>query len=132
VGFTNSVGLGGFSRFINSIRGVGFVGRTGESISRDRLWDGVKDLNAAVGFLRGRPDVEANRIGGIGLSVGGELLLQAAAESDALNAVVSEGAGIRSIREALEASAPEIWLAVAGIFVPAVGPRLGHGESCRV
>ena len=109
MGFTNSVGLGGFSRFINSIRGVGFVGRTGESISRDRLWDGVKDLNAAVGFLRGRPDVEANRIGGIGLSVGGELLLQA--ESDALNAVVSEGAGIRSIREALEASAPEIWLA---------------------
>ncbi len=29
MGFTNSVGLGGFSRFINSIRGVGFVGRTG-------------------------------------------------------------------------------------------------------
>ena len=75
-------------------------------------WAGVRDLNAAVEFLRGRTDVDPNRIGGIGLSVGGELLLQAAAESDALKAVVSEGAGIRSVREALEASGPEKWLAV--------------------
>lgn len=68
-------------------------------------------MNAAVEFLRGRTDVDANRIGGIGLSVGGELLLQAAAESDALKAVVSEGAGIRSVREALETSGPNKWLA---------------------
>ena len=75
-------------------------------------WAGVRDLNTAVEFLRGRTDVDANRIGGIGLSVGGELLLQAAAESDALKAVVSEGAGIRSVREALETSGPNAWLAV--------------------
>jgi fermentation-respiration switch protein FrsA (DUF1100 family) len=70
-------------------------------------WSGVPDLNAAVAFLQGRADVDPNRIGGIGLSVGGELLLQAAVGSDALKAVVSEGAGIRSVREALDASGTE-------------------------
>lgn len=74
-------------------------------------WAGVRDLNAAVEFLRGRIDVDPNRIGGIGLSVGGELLLQAAAESDALKAVVSEGAGIRSVREALVTSGGQKWFA---------------------
>jgi hypothetical protein len=63
-------------------------------------WAGTKDLQAAVGFLHSRPDVDRGRIGGIGLSVGGEMLLQAAAESDDFAAVVSEGAGIRSVREA--------------------------------
>ena len=64
-------------------------------------WAGEKDLRAAVEFLRRRPDVDPERIGGIGLSVGGEMMIEAAAESDGLKAVVSEGAGIRSIRESL-------------------------------
>ena len=38
--------------------------------------DGEKDLIAAVDFLKRRPDVEPGRIGGIGLSVGGETFLQ--------------------------------------------------------
>jgi uncharacterized protein len=72
-------------------------------------WDGEKDLLAAVEFLRRRPDVDPDRIGGLGLSVGGELLLEAAAQTDALKAVVSEGAGIRSYREQREASGPATW-----------------------
>jgi hypothetical protein len=64
-------------------------------------WRGERDLEAAVAFLARRPDVDDGRIGGIGLSVGGEMMLDAAAESDGLKAVVSEGAGIRSINEAL-------------------------------
>ncbi len=72
-------------------------------------WGGTKDLEAAVSFLRTRPDVEPDRIGGIGLSVGGEMLLEFAAESDDLKAVVSEGAGIRSVREAAESSGAEKW-----------------------
>jgi fermentation-respiration switch protein FrsA (DUF1100 family) len=62
-------------------------------------WDSPKDLAAALAFLAGRPDVEEGRIGGIGFSVGGEQMIQAAAENDTLNAVVSEGAGERSWRE---------------------------------
>jgi len=64
-------------------------------------WAGDRDLRAAVAYLQSRPDVDAERIGGIGLSVGGEMMLEAAAESDGLRAVVSEGAGVRSIRESL-------------------------------
>jgi hypothetical protein len=64
-------------------------------------WAGERDVNAAVAFLQSRPDVDPERIGGIGLSVGGEMMIEAAAESQGLRAVVSEGAGIRSIREAL-------------------------------
>ena len=64
-------------------------------------WTGERDVRAAIAFLQRRPDVDRERIGGIGLSVGGEMMLEAASESDGLRAVVSEGAGIRSIREAL-------------------------------
>jgi fermentation-respiration switch protein FrsA (DUF1100 family) len=62
-------------------------------------WEFDKDLEAAAAYLQRRPDVEPHRIGGIGLSVGGEALLQTAAGSDAYDAVVSEGAGVRSVRE---------------------------------
>jgi hypothetical protein len=62
-------------------------------------WGGDRDIDAAVDFLESRPDVDPGRIGGIGLSVGGELMLQAAADNPGLAAVVSEGAGTRSLRE---------------------------------
>ena len=64
-------------------------------------WGATKDVAAGVAFLRARPDVEDGRVGGLGLSVGGEQLLEAAAEGVELRAVVSEGAGSRSIREDL-------------------------------
>jgi uncharacterized protein len=63
-------------------------------------WDeGERDLHAAIDFLGQRPDVEPDRIGGIGLSVGGETFLQAAANSKDVQAVVSEGASARSFGE---------------------------------
>jgi len=73
-------------------------------------WDGDKDVEAAIAFLQGRPEVRPDRIGGIGFSVGGELMLQVAAADDDLKAVVSEGAGIRSHREELELSGVDRWL----------------------
>ena len=47
------------------------------------------------------PRSRPSAIGGLGLSVGGEQMLDAAAENDRLRAVVSEGAGERSVRETL-------------------------------
>ena len=64
-------------------------------------WQGERDIHAAVRFLQGRPDVDPERIGGIGLSVGGEMMIEAAAESTALEAIVSEGASGRSVRDIL-------------------------------
>ena len=65
-------------------------------------WHGERDVHAAVDFLQRQPDVDPQRIGGIGLSVGGEMMIEAAAESDALKAIVSEGGSARSIRDDLE------------------------------
>jgi fermentation-respiration switch protein FrsA (DUF1100 family) len=65
-------------------------------------WAGDRDILGGVDYLRSRPDVDAGRIGGFGFSVGGELLLEAAAKSTGLKALVSEGAGIR-VGEGLEA-----------------------------
>jgi dienelactone hydrolase len=62
-------------------------------------WYGERDLHAALGFLQSRDDVDPERIGGIGRSVGGEMLIGAAAESDAFKAVVSEGGSARSVRD---------------------------------
>jgi hypothetical protein len=65
-------------------------------------WIGDRDLDAAAAFLRSRRDVDAERIGAIGLSVGGEMLIHAAAHSDAFKAIVSEGASGQSMRDGLE------------------------------
>lgn len=69
-------------------------------------WGETKDLDAAVAWLRRQPDVRDGRVGGIGFSVGGEMMLETAAANHDLRAVVSEGAGIRSVREALLHGAP--------------------------
>jgi uncharacterized protein len=75
-------------------------------------WGGHRDVAAAVRFLQNRPDVEQNRIGGIGLSVGGEMMLESAAKSPGLKAVVSEGAGERSVREYFDMTGNDKWLQV--------------------
>ena len=86
--------------------GVLLFDRRGEGMSDGDSnllgWGADKDILAAVEYLQSRPDVDPDRIGGIGLSVGGELMLQAAAESDELAAVVSEGAGSRMFSEMME------------------------------
>jgi hypothetical protein len=74
-------------------------------------WDDVKDIDAAVTWLQSRPDVQEDRIGGMGFSVGGEMMLQAAASNDGLRAVLAEGAGVRSVREDL-LRGPRGWFAL--------------------
>ena len=50
----------------------------------------VQDMLAAVSYLRGRPDVDPERIGAIGCSMGAGVVLGAAAREPALRAVVAE------------------------------------------
>ena len=83
-------------------------------------WGGTPDIHAAVDFLKARPDVDPARIGGIGFSVGGEEMLQAAAENPDIAAVVSEGAGTRQTREQYE----ELGAAI-------LGQRSGAGRQGR-
>src|SRR5215203_6202311 len=56
-------------------------------------WAGDRDLIAGADYLKTRPDVDGDRIGGFGFSVGGEILIEAAAQSADFKAIVSEGAG---------------------------------------
>ena len=56
-------------------------------------WAGDRDLLAGAEFLKTRADVDDSRIGGFGFSVGGEILIEAAAQSTDFKAIVSEGAG---------------------------------------
>ena len=69
-------------------------------------WGGDADVKAAIAYLQRRPDVDPDRIGGIGLSVGGELMIETAAETEELAAVVSEGAGARSTAEDMDHDDP--------------------------
>lgn len=64
-------------------------------------WGSTADVQAGLSFLERQPDVSGARIGGLGLSVGGEQLLETAATDPRLKAVASEGAGERSVRETL-------------------------------
>jgi hypothetical protein len=82
-------------------------------------WETDKDIDAAVAWLQERPDVRDGRVGGIGFSVGGEMMLDAAASNEGLRAVVSEGAGERSVRETL-IRGPRGWPAV-----PTMGVQTG-------
>ena len=91
-------------------------------------WSDAKDIDAAVAWLQRRPDVEGGRIGGIGFSVGGEMLLQAAASNTGLRAVVSEGAGARSVREDL-LRGPQGWLALPGAAIQTAAVAVMSGTA---
>jgi hypothetical protein len=69
-------------------------------------WGGTEDVKAAAAYLQRRPDVQPNRIGGLGLSVGGEMMLDAASNTKSLAAVVSEGAGARMFTEEMDQDLP--------------------------
>src|SRR3954447_5087731 len=66
-------------------------GRSGGR-AMDFGWYGDSDLDAAVSYLRTRTGVAADRIGAVGLSMGGEEAIGAAAADSRIRAVVAEGA----------------------------------------
>jgi fermentation-respiration switch protein FrsA (DUF1100 family) len=93
--------------------GVLLVNRRGEADSEGDPnlfgWEGARDVRAAVAFLETLPEVDEDSIASLGLSVGGEFSVQAAAESTGLSAVISDGAGSRSIKESLELTGGIQW-----------------------
>ena len=77
----------------------------GESGGRamDFGWYGDADIAAATAYLATRPDVDRDRIGVVGLSMGGEEALGATGSNELIRGVVAEGATARS-------AADEAWL----------------------
>ncbi len=62
-------------------------------------WQGTLDVGAAVNFLRSRSEVR--HIGGLGSSMGGEVLLGAASTYPAIEAIAADGATRRCTEELL-------------------------------
>ena len=90
----------GFGVLMIDARGHGDSGGR----AMDFGWHGDADIAAATGFLADRPDVDSQRIGVVGMSMGGEEALGASATNQSIRAVVAEGATARS-------AADEAWLA---------------------
>jgi dienelactone hydrolase len=74
----------------------------------------TEDISAAIKYVEKRPDVDKDKIGGLGLSAGGQVLLQAATENEQLRAVVSDGAGAHTLRDALVIRS---WYLAPGVWV---------------
>lgn len=60
-------------------------------------WNSDPDLRGAVAFLRRQAGVDPGRIAALGLSMGGEAALRAAADGVPLRAVVADGAGASTL-----------------------------------
>ncbi|GJM19404.1 MAG: alpha/beta hydrolase [Phycisphaeraceae bacterium] len=108
----------GFSAFLRE-RGVHVLlfdyrgyGRSDDARQTRRAL--LDDTRAALACLRARPDVDADRIGMYGVSLGGAFALPAAAEDTSVRAVVT-------------LSAFSTWRGTAHDMLPVVGPMLIHG-----
>ena len=69
-------------------------------------WHGDADIAAATAYLATRPDVDAERIGAVGMSMGGEEALGATATNQLMRAVVAEGATARAADDEAVAVGP--------------------------
>lgn len=78
----------GYGVLLFDARGHGLSGGR----AMDLGWYGDEDVIGAVSFLVDQPDVDAERIAAVGMSMGGEEAIGAAAGDSRLAAVVAEGA----------------------------------------
>lgn len=92
----------GYGALLADARGHGLS----EGSAMDFGWFGDADISAAVTFLTNRPDVDPARIGVVGMSMGGEEAIGAAAFDARIGAVVAEGATGRT-------DADTVWLSDA-------------------
>jgi alpha/beta superfamily hydrolase len=60
-------------------------------------WGRNQDVSGALTFLTTQPDVDPERVGGLGLSRGADVLIEVAASDSRLGAVVADGATARSL-----------------------------------
>ena len=95
LGHLVALAAGGYGVLATDARGHGASG----GVAMDWGWYGDLDLDAAVGYLAARPEVDPTRIAVVGLSMGGEEALGAAASDDRIRAVVAEGASGRTLAD---------------------------------
>jgi fermentation-respiration switch protein FrsA (DUF1100 family) len=92
-------------------------------------WGWEKDVAGALTFLGGREDVDPDRIGALGLSTGANVLIEVAGERKGLNAVVADGAGMRSCGDFLELDGGAVWLGASVFCTMFAAARVFSGSS---
>jgi fermentation-respiration switch protein FrsA (DUF1100 family) len=108
-------------------------GRSGGR-AMDAGWYGDLDISAAVRFLQHQAGVDADRIGVLGMSMGGEEAIGAAGADPAIRAVVAEGATHRTaadkagylpggITGTIQRGMDQLTYGVAALFSSAAEPR---------
>jgi uncharacterized protein len=108
----------------------------------DAGWYGDRDVGAAVAFLQHKPGVDPNRIGVLGLSMGGEEAIGAAAADPAIRAVVAEGATHRTAADkagylpggvpgAIQRAMDQLTYSVAALLSSAPQPATLHTAIAR-
>ncbi len=85
----------GYGVLALALRGHGDSGGRGNALG----WDCGQDVSAAVSYLQSKG---VERIGALGLSLGGEVLLASAADEPSLRAIVADGATYHSLADYLE------------------------------
>jgi len=85
----------GYGVFALTLRGHGGSGGRGNALG----WDCGQDVSAAVSYLQSKG---VERIGALGLSLGGEVLLASAADEPSLRAIVADGATYHSLADYLD------------------------------
>ena len=116
-------------------------GRSGGH-AMDAGWYGDRDVTAAVTFLQQQPGVDPARIGVLGLSMGGEEAIGAAAADTAIRAVVAEGATHRTAADkagylpggvtgAIQRGLEQLTYGTAALLSPAPQPGTLHSAVVR-
>lgn len=85
----------GYGVLLYDSRGRG----TSEGDPNAQGWTWQDDVSGAIAFVRGRKDVDPDRIAALGLSTGADVLIQAAARHPGLKAVIADGSTVRSLAD---------------------------------
>lgn len=125
-----SLGSRGYGVLLLDARGHGASAGRG----MDFGWYGERDVAAAVDFVTDRTGTDPDRIGVVGLSMGGEEAIGAAGADPRVRAVVAEGATNRvaadkaylaayGLRGEVQQRIDQVTYAVAGLLTAAPEPR---------
>ena len=80
----------GYGVLLYDMRGHG----ESDSVVRSMGWADIVDVATAVTWLQTRDDIDSDRIGIYGFSIGGQVALRAATQQDAIQAVAADGPGL--------------------------------------
>jgi len=85
----------GYGVLLHDARGRG----NSEGVQNAYGWGWPKDIAGAIRFLKTRDEVDPERIGGLGLSTGADILIQVAGQGTDLKAVVADGTYAGSLED---------------------------------